>query len=31
MSDVWQRLDLGEIDVVEAQDGEHLGERSLVV
>ena len=31
MSDVWQRLDLGEIDVVETQDGEHLGERSLFV
>ena len=31
MSDVWQRLDLGEIDVVETQDGEHLGERSLIV
>ena len=31
MPDVWQRLDLGEIDVVETQDGEHLGERSLIV
>ena len=31
MSDAWQRLDLGEIDVVEAQDGENLGERTLVV
>ena len=31
MPDVWQRLDLGEIDVVETQDGEHLGERSLFV
>ena len=31
MTDAWQRLDLGEIDVVEAQDGEHLGERTLVV
>ena len=31
MPDVRQRLNLCEIDVVEAQDGEHLGERALVV
>ncbi len=31
MSDDGQRLNLGQVHIVEAQDGEHLGERSLVV
>ena len=31
MADVGQRLNLREVNVVEAQDGEHLGERALVV